>query len=457
MWRLGAALALWAGLAQGASAQAAADVTWELIGRPLSGNAESLAFVNGAALDGSLDTLYASSGLDLVRLPPGGEWSENIHLSASTNVNLLVTSQGTLLAGYTYLQRSTDHGRTWDFVEGLQSVDDLLQSTLPALNGAVFVGGDRGIFRSDDDGQTWARIGNVGSPTPPGALVEALAEVPQSAALPDGCLLAAVQNGLAYSDDGGVTWTRSSVWNPFQYWGRDMVVARNEAHPYGGTVYASVTEFPVNHPAIYASDDGGATWERRHLFDAGAFGVTDSNWALLVVGPGGSLWAGIEDAPGRVYGGAMVVSGDGGRTWLDASVGLEGVKLGVKALFLGRDRRLYAATAGCYRDECPMGSVFRTRDPLIVAAEEPPSDGSQIGVSVRPNPAQDHATVTFTLPEAGRVRLAAVDITGAYHGGAQMGGHEATLDGSGLPAGTYLVRLSFAGQRSASARLVVAR
>ena len=268
VWRVIVVLALWAGLAQSASAQTAADVTWELLGRPLSGNAESLAFVNGAAQDGSLDTLYASSGFDLVRLPPGGEWSENIHLSASTNVNVLVTSQGTLLAGYTYLQRSTDHGRTWDFVEGLQSVDDLLQSTLPALDGAVFVGGDRGIFRSDDDGQTWARIGNVGSPTPPGALVEVLEEVPQSPMLPDGRLLAAVQNGLAYSDDGGVTWTLSNVWSPFRYWGGDFAVARDASHPFGGTVYASVRDFQGRHPAILRlgrrrSDVGAAPPLRR--------------------------------------------------------------------------------------------------------------------------------------------------------------------------------------------------
>ncbi len=69
--------------------------------------------------------------------------------------------------------------------------------------------------------------------------------------------------------------------------------------------------------------------------------------------------------------------------------------------------------------------------------------------AVFPNPARGAVTVAFALPEAGLVRLTVYDALGRAvallaDGEAEAGRHATTLDGSTLPAGTYLVRLEVA-------------
>jgi hypothetical protein len=68
-----------------------------------------------------------------------------------------------------------------------------------------------------------------------------------------------------------------------------------------------------------------------------------------------------------------------------------------------------------------------------------------------PNPFSDATRVTFTLPEAARVRITVYNALGRevallVDGEVEAGQHEAILDGSQLPTGTYLVRLEAGGE-----------
>ncbi len=78
-----------------------------------------------------------------------------------------------------------------------------------------------------------------------------------------------------------------------------------------------------------------------------------------------------------------------------------------------------------------------------------------------PNPFSRTATVAFALPEAQRVTLTVYDVLGRevarlVDGEVEAGRHEAALDGAGLPAGVYLVRLT-AGSVTETQRLTLVR
>ncbi len=82
-------------------------------------------------------------------------------------------------------------------------------------------------------------------------------------------------------------------------------------------------------------------------------------------------------------------------------------------------------------------------------------------VAAFPNPFRSRTALRFALAEAGPVRLAVYDVLGREvavlaEGAAEAGRHEATFDGSGLPAGVYLWRLE-AGGRVETGRLTLTR
>ena len=79
------------------------------------------------------------------------------------------------------------------------------------------------------------------------------------------------------------------------------------------------------------------------------------------------------------------------------------------------------------------------------------AEAPALALTAFPNPASSQATVAFTLPEAADVRVEVVDALGRRvavlaEGVRAAGRHEAAFDGSGLPAGLYVVRLSAGGQ-----------
>ena len=80
----------------------------------------------------------------------------------------------------------------------------------------------------------------------------------------------------------------------------------------------------------------------------------------------------------------------------------------------------------------------------------------------QPNPMRDRATVTFTLADAGEVRLVVYDALGRAvavlaDGPAEAGTHRVTLDGTALPTGVYLLRLTTADGQAATQRLTLIR
>src|SRR5690606_8863100 len=287
----------------------------------------------------------------------------------------------------------------------------------------------------------------------PGGETASLGEVRGGALLPDGRLLAGLWNGLVHSDDAGQTWEPSSLWGPGAVVVNGLAFDGVAGHPYGGVAYAAVRDFAYGRPAVYRSDDGGRTWALLRRFEGGAFGVADPSWVVVGVDDraGGALYVGIKQVVGGPNPGLGTVAAcvAVGQTWVavaDSATGWGGYA--VRALVVGRDGRLYAATEA---------GVYRTVEAVPVSSEPGPQEETGVRLEVAPNPFRDGAAVTLTLARPAHVRLTVHDALGRAvavlaEGDYGAGRHEVALDAMGLPAGVYVVCAVLAGEGGGSSR-----
>lgn len=410
------------------------ELVWEQVLPPLS--IRDLYFDEGD----TLWTIGRSESGDLngvLKRPPGGEWIELATFPpehASNATYILKTRAGTIItsqAGATY--RSTDGGLTFgDEVVGrggpLLEVRDGPHAGL-----LVASGGDNNnidVMTSSDDGVTWSGVG----------LDDPFGRAESFVSISDGSnagrLVAACQNGLAYSDDGGQTWALSNLWEPFLYYAFDV-----ERMPAGskvpGRLFAGVEDGGASS-SVYRSDDDGATWEFVRDF-GNQIGYTTVRW----VG-GGTLYAVVEQ--GKVW-----RSDDAGATWylvsdLDTAVGVD---IAVDDVVVGLEGRLWVVvnTPGSTFEG---KGIYRTVAPVPVATEGGP-DGPTSAEALTlgapyPNPSAGGVTVPLALARTAAVRVTVIDMLGRevavlHDGSLAAGRHPFTLDGSDLLAGLYVVRV----------------
>ncbi|MEL7022653.1 MAG: glycosyl hydrolase [Pseudomonadota bacterium] len=211
--------------------------------------------------------------------------------------------------------RSTDGGDRWQFM-GLPNSDHIPELLVhPTNSDTVFVcalghlwapGGDRGVFRTTDGGETWENVLNIDDATscsdlamtPDGSVL--YAGMWQVRRYPDFFESGGETSGLYRSTDGGDTWEELTDGIPAGEKGRIAVtVAASEPE----RVYATIES---ENTALYRSDDGGDTWVEKD--DSGNVQMRPFYFGELVVDP--------TDAD-RVYKPAfsLTLSTDGGDTF----------------------------------------------------------------------------------------------------------------------------------------------
>jgi photosystem II stability/assembly factor-like uncharacterized protein len=210
--------------------------------------------------------------------------------------------------------RSDDDGKTWKNL-GLKHSEHIGRIALdPRDSRVVYVaaqgplwgpGGDRGLYKTHDNGKTWKKVLDISPNT-------GVTDVVVDPRNPDILIAAAYQrrrhvwtliNGgpesaIHRSTDGGTTWTKVTAGLPTEDLGR-IGLAAAPSNP--DIVYASI-ESVDGKGGIFRSADGGITWERRNGFDQQA-----QYYAHLVVDPKNSE---------RIYVMSVImqVSDDGGKT-----------------------------------------------------------------------------------------------------------------------------------------------
>jgi photosystem II stability/assembly factor-like uncharacterized protein len=210
--------------------------------------------------------------------------------------------------------KSNNGGKNWKRV-GLEKSEHIGKILIdPRDSNTVYVaaqgplwgpGGDRGLYKSSDGGKSWSKILNISENT-------GITDVVFDPRNPDILLAAAYQrrrhvwtliNGgpesaLYRSTDAGKTWSKITAGLPGVDIGR-IGLAVAPSNP--DVVYASV-EAADGKGGIFRSADGGLTWERRNPFDRGAM-----YFGQLVVDP-------VNADRIIVLNVSLMVSDDGGKT-----------------------------------------------------------------------------------------------------------------------------------------------
>ena len=181
------------------------------------------------------------------------------------------------------IYRSNDGGQTWNSL-GLQSTARIARIAIdPTNTNRIFVaamgtqfstGPDRGLYRSEDGGQSWTKVLYVSDST-------GVSDVVLNPAHPETLWCATWERvrhstyrrafgpecGIWRSTDHGTTWTRLSTGLPAP---SDNVgrIALAVAHSQPSTVYAQIitgSSGGYNGLGLYRSVDAGNTWVRRDV------------------------------------------------------------------------------------------------------------------------------------------------------------------------------------------------
>ena len=180
--------------------------------------------------------------------------------------------------------KSLDGGRTWRNM-GLGRSEHISKILVdPRDPDVVYVaaegplwssGGDRGLYKTTDGGETWAHILNISAdtgvsavdfhPSEPDILYAAAYQRRRSAAAFMG---GGPESGIYKSSDAGQTWKRLSVGLPRGDMGRiDLAVSPIDPRFVYATIEAGDAE-----KGFYRSSDRGESWERRSPYISGGTG-----------------------------------------------------------------------------------------------------------------------------------------------------------------------------------------
>jgi photosystem II stability/assembly factor-like uncharacterized protein len=222
---------------------------------------------------------YGAFSLGAVTVDPKD--SNVVWLGAGENANQRSVSFGD------GVYKSTDAGKTWKRM-GLENSEHIQNIVVDPRNSSVVyvtaigplwaAGGDRGLYKTTDGGNTWKAVLTIGPDT-------GVTDMVMDPKKPDVIYAAAYQrrrhvgqlvgggpeSGLYKSIDGGIKWTKLTKGLPTVEMGR-IGLAVNWKN--SNTVYALVTA-QKGQGGFFRSDDAGATWTRigRTVNEAGGRGA----------------------------------------------------------------------------------------------------------------------------------------------------------------------------------------
>jgi hypothetical protein len=335
--------------------------------------------------------------------------------------------------GGTYL-RSTDGGRSWEFIDELISASHPAIVRDPRQAGVYYLSAQDGVWRSADYGETWEGR-SAGLPSRPevtGLALETRAEV------------AVLYASIAYKDslwrsrDEGVHW---------EYAGRlgeGKIITALAINPLVADRLYALTD-----GGVYVSGDQGKSWTLLWPNEAGRyykmrlrFDPVDPERFFVVTGP------------------RLLETRDGGLHWRSLGEGLASVPwfndVAVDPL---APHRLYAAT--------PWGLYRLDTSRETTAVEEAGAVPQRFALYPNyPNPFNPSTTIRFSLAQAGEAELAIYDLLGQrvavlLRGTQEAGVHTVQWDGRDdqgrdLASGVFLCRLR-AGEQVEMRKLLLLR
>ena len=365
------------------------------------------------------------------------------------------------------VRRSVDGGLTWGPFQLISG--DAMLAPLPGqpAHGRILsgkAGGSGGLWLSDDRGVTWDSV-TAPAPRPTSNSpygVDAIAAFPAAGAPygggpGTGRLLLGEDVGMSYSDDGGDSWTASSLWSLAVDVKHVAVLAR----PEGGlraVAFGLIHNSGCGCARVWTSDDGGATWvERAQLSEPVGNGLSANRpSALVAVGaevgaPVGGVTYGTSRAVAVLGRGRVFATSDAGLTWEPLPGGLGQAPLEDPdkdyinhAVTVWDGRLLLSVTRIGAVKGWSLLSAERIADVVPVSEEGAPPP-ARLGVAVEPNPTSGRAVLRVTLAEAGPVTVDVYDALGRRVSRAALAGmpgvHAVDLGAERLAPGLYVARV----------------
>src|SRR4051794_3845936 len=314
--------------------------------------------IGGRVLDIVVDPRPEAAGTIYIAAATGGVWkSTDLGKSftaawpddlTQTIGALAIAPDGTIYAGTgeagpgggsstyggTGVYRSRDGGASWQYI-GLDATNRIgrivvdprdPQKIFVAGTGPLYQhGGGRGLYVSNNGGDTWKRV-LVGDNDTTGAVDVAIdprdsktvyAAMWDNFRERDKRTYEGLGSGLYKSTDGGKTWARTGIpfFGPRPDLGRIGVAVAPD-----GTVYANVSGASGLYAGFYSSKDGGTTWSTGQP-------PTNPQDSFYVYGWWfGRIYVDPKDS-NHVYQAALVLqeSNDGGQTWHNAPGGCSNI------------------------------------------------------------------------------------------------------------------------------------
>jgi len=219
--------------------------------------------------------------------------------------------------------RSTDDGNSWRITTGWQ-ITEVLKVKVDALNSAVAYGATAyGVFKTENGGETWQEENN-------GFLKPFVSDIVIDKQQHNK-LLAASEDGVYLSTNGGAAWHRVGV--------DGKGVRTIVQHPVVKNLFYAGTE----DDGVFVSADGGKSWTAmnhglRHL-TVYSIDCDRSNSDILYVG---------------THGGGVYRSSDGGKNWRQKTEGLSNLVIHSILVLPSNPSVLFAGTLN--------GGVFKSTD-----------------------------------------------------------------------------------------------
>jgi len=262
------------------------------------------------------------------------------------------------------------------------------------------------FLRSDNDGDSWTLLGGHGH--------YAMTSIAFNLG---GTLFLAGDNRVMRSFDEGQSWDFVGGGLP-----AGELVYDIESGYDGGDIAPELGLFAGTETGVYFAEVAN-DWQE--VLDVGARNLVTYGGAYLLRP---------DFVAAVTVNGRVMVSSYGGN-WTDETGNLPG--LPVDIAYSPYDDGLYVCTQS--------NGVYSVLD-VITAAEETPAAASP-RLSAWPNPFNPKTTLSFNLPESGRVRLDVFDVDGRHVASlldAEMraGAHELDWEAAGLAGGVYLARLA---------------
>lgn len=225
--------------------------------------------------------------------------------------------------------RSRDDGRSWDqCVNGLSKTNIFsLAAVLRGGRSEILAGSEPvSLFVSSDRGESWEERPSVGGvpgrdqwtfPVPPHeAHLKSIALDPRD---PDIFYACVEQGALLRTQDGGLTWDElSAYYKDSDKWYRDI----HKVVPLDGNPDCLLMSTGMG---FYRSEDGGLSWTQLTNLD---FDIRYPDHLVVLPDAAGTIMlSGAGQSPDqwrhtKAAGATVRSSGDGGRSWSDASAGL---------------------------------------------------------------------------------------------------------------------------------------